>query len=65
MGTEVLLLSPRPGRIVRRVKTDFGRRFTAGEPVRALKADPAFLALREELSAAILATDEEGALDDA
>lgn len=58
MATELILLSPRPGRIVQRYQTGFARRFIAGEPVRAIKADPDFVAMREALAGAILASEE-------
>ena len=59
LATELVLMSPRPGRIVRRYRPDFSRRFLAGEPVRAIKGDPQFLAMREELAAAILSEENE------
>ena len=59
LATRLVLLSPRPGRIVQRYETGFARRFIAGEPVRAIKADPEFVAMREELSNAILANEEQ------
>jgi taurine transport system ATP-binding protein len=61
LATELVLMSPRPGRIVRRYRPDFARRFLAGEPIRAIKGDPQFLAMREDLAAAILDEEEEGA----
>jgi len=42
-----VLLSPGPGRIVERLKLNFGQRFAAGEPCRAIKSDPAFIEQRE------------------
>lgn len=53
LGTRVVVLTPGPGRIVRRFNTDFGARYVAGEPVRAIKSDPAFVEARAELSDAI------------
>lgn len=47
LASELLLLSPGPGRIVERLKLNFGQRFAAGEPCRAIKSDPAFIAQRE------------------
>ena len=49
LATELVLMSPGPGRIVERIEPGFSRRWLAGEPVRALKSDPAFIALREHL----------------
>lgn len=63
LATELVLLSPRPGRIVARYRPPFARRFLAGETVRALKGDPEFLALREDLAARILSEDAEGLID--
>ncbi|MDU5782534.1 MAG: taurine ABC transporter ATP-binding subunit [Pantoea sp.] len=47
LASELLLLSPGPGRIVERLKLNFGQRFAAGESCRAIKSDPAFIAQRE------------------
>jgi taurine transport system ATP-binding protein len=38
---------------VRTFETGFSRRYAAGEPIRAIKADPAFAASRGELTDAI------------
>lgn len=47
LASELVLLSPGPGRIVERLKLNFGQRFAAGEPCRAIKSDPAFIEQRE------------------
>ncbi|MDT3622411.1 taurine ABC transporter ATP-binding subunit [Cronobacter malonaticus] len=47
MATDLVLLSPGPGRAQERLSLDFARRFVAGEPARAIKSDPAFIARRE------------------
>ncbi|MCS6745900.1 taurine ABC transporter ATP-binding subunit [Klebsiella quasipneumoniae] len=47
MATELVLLSPGPGRVVERLPLDFSRRFVAGEPCRSIKSDPRFIAQRE------------------
>ncbi|MEZ3500970.1 taurine ABC transporter ATP-binding subunit [Pantoea sp. KPR_PJ] len=47
LASELVLLSPGPGRIVERLKLNFGQRFAAGEPCRAIKSDPAFIEKRE------------------
>jgi taurine transport system ATP-binding protein len=49
LATELVLMSPRPGRIVEVLRPAFSRRFRAGEPARSIKSDPAFIALREHL----------------
>mgnify|MGYP005982495537 FL=1 len=47
MATELVLLSPGPGRVQERVSLDFARRFVAGESCRSIKSDPRFIAQRE------------------
>ncbi|AOJ71208.1 MULTISPECIES: taurine ABC transporter ATP-binding protein [Burkholderia] len=53
LATELLILSPRPGRIVARHSLDFARRYANGESMRSIKSDPRFteihLALVEQL----------------
>ncbi|SQC59980.1 Taurine transport ATP-binding protein TauB [Klebsiella pneumoniae] len=43
MATELVLLSPGPGRVVERLRLDFSRRFVAGESCRSIKSDRALL----------------------
>jgi taurine transport system ATP-binding protein len=59
LATELVLLTPRPGRISRRLQLDFARRYAAGEPARAIKSDPAFIAAREALLAEVFADEAE------
>lgn len=47
MATELVLLSPVPGRVVERLRLDFSRRFVAGESCRSIKSDPRFIEQRE------------------
>lgn len=47
MATELVLLSPGPGRVVERLRLDFSRRFVAGESCRSIKSDPRFIEQRE------------------
>lgn len=47
MATELVLLSPVPGRVLERLPLDFGRRFVAGESCRSIKSDPRFIEQRE------------------
>lgn len=49
LGTQVVVMSPRPGRIVARYDLDFVRRFAAAGDARAIKSDPRFIGLREEI----------------
>ncbi|WP_275553525.1 taurine ABC transporter ATP-binding subunit [Mixta sp. Marseille-Q2659] len=47
LASELILMTPGPGRISERLTLDFGRRFAAGESCRTIKSDPAFIAQRE------------------
>jgi taurine transport system ATP-binding protein len=49
LGTEVIVMSPRPGRIVRRYSLEFVRQFAEVGDARAVKSDPSFVSLREEI----------------
>lgn len=60
MGTRLIVMSPRPGRIAHRFDLPFSRRFLSGAPAREVKASPDFIALREEVLR-IVFTDEEAA----
>jgi len=49
LATELVLMTPRPGRIVERLKLDYGRRYIGGESAREIKSDPAFIKTREHV----------------
>jgi len=53
LATELVLMSPGPGRIVETLRPGFSQRYRAGESARAIKSDPAFIALREQLLATL------------
>jgi len=57
LATDLVLLSPRPARIVERHVLDFGRRFAGGEAARAVKSQPDFIATREAVLAAVFASE--------
>lgn len=59
LATRIVVLAAHPGRIVLSQEVDFGRRFLAGEKARALKSEPGFVVLREQLIAAIHQTEGE------
>jgi taurine transport system ATP-binding protein len=60
MGTKLIVMSPRPGRIAHRFDLPFSRQFLAGEPARQVKASREFIALREQVLK-IIFSDEEAA----
>src|SRR4051812_32402981 len=49
LATEVVVMTPSPGRIAHRYRVDFGKRFIECRNARKVKADPQFIALREEI----------------
>ena len=58
LGTDVVVMSPRPGRILERMKVDFSRRAKGNDNIRAIKASPEFVAMRERVLALIWASAE-------
>ena len=58
MGTKLIVMSPRPGRIIHRFDLPFFRRFLEGSPARAVKASPEFIEIREKVLGIIFADEE-------
>ncbi|MFN3449980.1 MAG: ATP-binding cassette domain-containing protein, partial [Roseococcus sp.] len=48
LATELIVMSPRPGRITHRMEVGFGREFIACRDARRVKSDARFIALREQ-----------------
>jgi taurine transport system ATP-binding protein len=61
MGTKLIVMSPRPGRITHRFDLPFSRQFLAGTPAREVKASREFIALREDVLKIIFADEEAAA----
>ncbi|MDH1263456.1 taurine ABC transporter ATP-binding subunit [Pseudomonas sp. GD03944] len=55
LATDLILLSPNPGRISERLRLDFGQRYAAGESARAIKSDPDFIDTREHVLSQVFA----------
>ena len=55
LATELIVMTPSPGRIAHRYKLDFGRRFIECRDARGVKAAPDFIRLREEVLQVIYA----------
>ena len=62
LGTTVLVMSPRPGRVVERRELDYVRRLAGGDTVDAIRAEPSFVALHEDLRRVLHAGDAAGRL---
>lgn len=61
MGTKLIVMSPRPGRITHRFDLPFSRQFLSGSPARDVKASREFIALREDVLKIIFADEEAAA----
>ncbi|MFE8148535.1 taurine ABC transporter ATP-binding subunit [Brenneria goodwinii] len=58
LATDLIVMSPHPGRIVERLKLEFGSRYADGESARAIKSDPLFIASREYVLSRVFADRE-------
>ncbi|NGM47844.1 ATP-binding cassette domain-containing protein [Rhodobacter sp. SGA-6-6] len=58
MGTKLIVMSPRPGRITHVFDLPFSRQFQGGAPARQVKASPEFITLREKVLNIIFADEE-------
>jgi taurine transport system ATP-binding protein len=58
MGTRLIVMSPRPGRITHKFELDFSQRFLAGEDARTVKASQDFIKMREKVLKIIFGDEE-------
>jgi ABC-type taurine transport system ATPase subunit len=56
LGTEVVVMSPRPGRILERLAVNFSRGTAERDNIRSIKASPEFVAIREHILGLIWAS---------
>lgn len=61
MGTKLVVMSPRPGRITHTFDLPFSRQFLNGQTARQVKASPEFIRLREDVLKIIFADEEAAA----
>ncbi|MBI1417920.1 MAG: ATP-binding cassette domain-containing protein [Limimaricola sp.] len=61
MGTKLVVMSPRPGRITHVFDLPFSRQFLDGQSAREVKAAPEFIRLREDVLKIIFADEEAAA----
>jgi taurine transport system ATP-binding protein len=57
LGTQLIVMSPRPGRVVARYDLDFVETFARDRDARAVKTAPTFAGLREEIRAIVHQTE--------
>jgi taurine transport system ATP-binding protein len=60
LATHLIVMSPRPGRIVHRYELGFSRQYIACRDARKVKSDPDFIRLREEVLAVIQGRQPDG-----
>jgi taurine transport system ATP-binding protein len=58
MASKLLVMSPRPGRVIASIDLDFGRQFAAGSKAGEIKARPDFIAMRERVRELVFSSGE-------
>ncbi|MBJ7221520.1 MULTISPECIES: taurine ABC transporter ATP-binding subunit [unclassified Brenneria] len=59
LATDLIVMSPHPGRIIEHLKLEFGSRYADGESARAIKSDPSFIDMREHVLSRVFAEREQ------
>ncbi|MDF3855912.1 taurine ABC transporter ATP-binding protein [Paracoccus sp. P2] len=60
LGSRLIVMSPRPGRITHTYELDFNRRFLAEGNARAIKSSPDFIEMREQILGIIYGDERAG-----
>jgi taurine transport system ATP-binding protein len=60
LGSRLIVMSPRPGRITHTYELDFNRRFLETRDARAVKSDPDFIRMRETILGIIYGDERAG-----
>ncbi|AXC49244.1 ATP-binding cassette domain-containing protein [Paracoccus suum] len=63
LGSRLIVMSPRPGRITHSFDLDFNRRFLETGDSRAVKSDPDFIRMREQVLGIIYGDERAGAAE--
>ena len=56
LATNLLVMSPRPGRVVASLELNFGRQFAAGAKSGDVRSQPEFVAMRERVKSLIFSS---------
>jgi taurine transport system ATP-binding protein len=56
LASKLLVMSPRPGRVIASIDLEFGRRYTSGERPADIKSEPDFIATRERVKSLIFSS---------
>ncbi|QTF10849.1 taurine ABC transporter ATP-binding subunit [Brenneria izadpanahii] len=59
LATDLIVMSPHPGRIIEHLKLGFSLRYADGESARAIKSDPVFIETREHVLSRVFAEREQ------
>ncbi|ENU42148.1 taurine ABC transporter ATP-binding protein [Acinetobacter seifertii] len=60
LSNQLVLMTAHPGKIVETLHLDFANRYRQGESIRAIKSDPQFIQLREQLFESLRAQKQSG-----
>jgi taurine transport system ATP-binding protein len=58
LATRLVVMSPRPGRIVHSFELDFSRQYLQGRKSRTIKSQPDYIAMREKVFAIVRKQDQ-------